>query len=952
MSPRRASFFFALLVALLLPMSSRAVAQTAVPTAGTHFTFGIIEGPDAAVTPGELTSELYLTVLSPFSGCGLIVSPSGYSQQFSFDANKPMRVGLDYSLMQTNDLGKSKKGLLLQTSQPVNAYIHDWTQSGGDATQIYPDEALDTSFVVGGWGLFNDPGEQNHACVLVAAASDATDVTIVPAVSGLGGVIARQPIQITLDRGETYIVKADIFDMPSTTSLSGTTVVSSKPVAVFSGVTCAYVPLGRESCNEMLDEALGKKWWSKHYFAQPLGNGDSTARLILTSDRDFFASMNGAAVFSSNGRIETSFDKPVEIASNVPIQVQQIVGGSEVSGAGVGDPSLVSIFPVDHYADTLFWSIPNLGMSNFAPIIIPTSDISQTTLDGQPLSSFGPGTPINGSPYSALRLSVYPGAHRLNSPNGVFTLGVGFDIFDAFSYVAGSVLPERPRDTVKHSIVLQIDSASTCDTFAVAFSFDSAVTEESGVTDLHLILQYDPNLMLLVSLTPGSAVTGSPFVVDSSIPGIIRVQVIGKPLVIGKDLFRIVFFGKASGNASFTNAITVGACGEDQQLFIGGVTPFDIRGAESAMPRTFAVPDSELQGLVTCEPYLLSIVSDTLLTANDHFVPLRIEYIYPSTDEQVISGTLTDLLQSRYRSIDNRPGHFSIDLMSGSAVSGGDTLLRLLIQPTAVGMHNIRVIVTFLLCGDTVFKEFDLHYPVALNIDSEHVRLSITTSPVTWGNESSANIALSGLPIDAHVKDFTLDVAYDHDVLSFFKWENGGTLTNGWQIVGPTQQANGYERFSFTSSAAELGTSGPLIHLLFRTYVSDSTSTPILVTSSLESKASCPLEYQTGKATITYAGRDLCGDSIVRSYMRKQPIEITYIRASASYWDIGVASAYSGPVELRLFDVLGQTLDAESISVNAGQTTVELAMPERSGSYVLRVSGFGFVRSRIIQVSH
>jgi hypothetical protein len=150
-----------LLVLLAVAMAgptSAARAQSPVPTAGTHFTFGIVEGPDAAVTPGELQSELYLTVLSPYDGCGLITSPSGYSQQFSFAANVPMRVGLDYGLMQTFELGKSKKGLLLRTSQPVNAYFHDWTKSGGDATQIFPDEALDTSYVVGGWGLYNDPG--------------------------------------------------------------------------------------------------------------------------------------------------------------------------------------------------------------------------------------------------------------------------------------------------------------------------------------------------------------------------------------------------------------------------------------------------------------------------------------------------------------------------------------------------------------------------------------------------------------------------------------------------------------------------------------------------------------------------------------------------------------------------------------------------------------------------
>lgn len=940
-------------VLVLLPvlMGSLSVrAQVPVPTAGTHFTFGIVEGPDAAITPGELQSELYLTVLSPHDGCGLITSPSGYSQQFSFVANVPMRVGLDYGLMQTFELGKSKKGLLLRTSQPVNAYFHDWTKSGGDATQIFPDEALDTTYVVGGWGLYNDPGEQNHACVLVAAAYDGTDVVLVPSVNAIGGILARQPITVRLDRGETYILKADITSQPSSTSLSGTSVVSSRPVAVFSGVTCAYVPIGQESCNELLDQLLGKKWWTQHYFAQPLGNGDSTARLILTSDQDFFASMNGAPAFSSNARIETSFDRPVEITSNRPIQVQQIVGGSQVSGTGVGDPSLVTLFGAEHYADTLLWSIPNLGMANFAPIVVRTADIPQITFDGQPLTLQGTPVAINGSAYSAVRFGIYPGAHRLESPGGVFTMGVGFDIFDAFTYVAGSVLPELPRDTVRRTLIVSVDSAATCDTFAVRYRLDSALTESSGTTDLSLTLGYDPALMALVSFTPAAALQGAGFTIDTSVPGTIRIHVNGKPVVLGDSLFTIVYFGRASGSATLTSSLTAGACGENTQVFVGDQSAFTIRPNDLTMPRTFFFADSTKAGHVTCQEYVLTLVADTTLTARDRFVPISIEYVYPSPDEDLVSASLSDLVDPRLKATRDVPGHIAFDLTGGASLTGGDTLATFIIEPQRTGAHRTKAIVRYTLCGDTLSKEFEFDLTVDRNIDSVHAKLGIVTSVVTWGNESSADISLSGLPIDARVKDFTLDVQYNHDVLTFNRWEAGGTLTSGWTITGPVTVLPNTDRFTFTSSAAELGVSGPLVHLLFRTYVSDSASTPIEVSSSLTGSASCPVLYIAPQARLVYAGRDLCGDSLVRRFLRGQTIGLRAVHANPAGIDVDIIAHESVEVTLSIIDVLGHFVSHETATVSQGSTALRILAPLQSGSYVVRIEAAGVIRSKNIQV--
>ena len=222
---------------VFLIFAAASASAQVLPKAGTHFTFGIPEGPDALTDPvlGSQTSDLTLNIVSIYDGRGIITSPSGFCQDFTFTANKVTIISLPYSLMHLNDLGKTNKGIIVKTSQPANAVFHDFLSEAGEATQIYPDEALDTSYRITSWGIFDDPGEDNHSQFIVTATQDNTDVTITPSVQALDNHPALIPIHTTLNRGECFIVKADIFSLPTSTSLSNSVVSSTKPVSVIAG---------------------------------------------------------------------------------------------------------------------------------------------------------------------------------------------------------------------------------------------------------------------------------------------------------------------------------------------------------------------------------------------------------------------------------------------------------------------------------------------------------------------------------------------------------------------------------------------------------------------------------------------------------------------------------------------------------------------------------------------
>ena len=427
-------------------------AQQKLPRAGRDFTFGIIEGPDNL--PNAPASMIVMTVLSPYSGSGSVVSPQGFSQQFTFSSNVADTIVLPDTLMHLNDLGKTNKGLIVHTSVPVNIVLHDYAVAAGDATQILPDDALDTSYTVSAWGLYNDPQENNHCEFIVTAKHEGTFVQITPSVTTMLGQPANVPFTVSLNPGECYIVKADI-SVDSITSLSGSTVSSSAPVSVIAGTTCGYVPLGVESCNELMDELIGKKWWGNHFFVQPLSSLDSIIELVVTSDQNFSATINGAPTPSNGNRLQAELTGPNEIVTTAPAEVQQLTRGSTVAGRGVSDPTLVTILDVSEYADTLMFNSPdfnNSGFQHWTPIIFPTSEASAILLDGLALSSYpDPSTVINGGSMSAIAPNIGAGVHTIFSPVPVFALATGFATADAYSFIAGTV--RSPQDTITQTVV-------------------------------------------------------------------------------------------------------------------------------------------------------------------------------------------------------------------------------------------------------------------------------------------------------------------------------------------------------------------------------------------------------------------------------------------------------------------------------------------------------------------
>ncbi|MEI8133668.1 MAG: hypothetical protein WCH46_01165 [bacterium] len=516
---------------LILCFGAQLHAQV-LPRSGTHFTFAIPEGSDNLIDPNfpSSLSVVTLNIVSRFDGQGIVTSPSGYCQEFSFAANKVTTVTLAYNLILLHDLGKSNKGILVRTSQPANITLHDFLDNAGEATQIFPDEALDTAYRISSWGIYNDPGEDNHSQFVVTATHDTTDVIIIPSVNSLGNHQAGVPINIRLNRGECYIVKADINGLPSDVSLTNSAVNATKPVSVMIGLSCAYNPLGHESCNELLDEILPKRVVGTTFYVAPLRDNGSVCTAVFTSAKpDFLVLASGGFSFpSTNGMAYVDLSRPQVFTTTEETQCFILTRGSDFEDEG--DPSIVSVLPPEQYIDTMLWFTPDFTgkiqyvpspFQDFVSVIYPKASQSQILLDNKPLVSFGTPKDISGTPMTGIVAPIGTGIHLLTSPVPVFAVVSGFADADGYSFLPGSIGDKIKIDTGVAMLSISSTKASTCRNFDVDIS--TFVHSPDALSTFSITITYDPQVLSLVSTNLAHVAQGGQWIADTRTPGIILI---------------------------------------------------------------------------------------------------------------------------------------------------------------------------------------------------------------------------------------------------------------------------------------------------------------------------------------------------------------------------------------------------------------------------------------------
>jgi hypothetical protein len=406
-----------------------APAGAALDNAGTEFWLGF---------PTNLASSARQTVFITGNEAttGTVAIPGlAFTQGFTVTPGSVSTVLLP-SGTQMSGTGTQDKGVRVTAGKEVVVYGLNREVSTTDAYLGLPVDALGTRHTVLGWG----PGRGGPSEFSIVAPDDATTATITPSVDGQGGRTAGTPFTVDLDEGEQFELQAQTVNE----DLTGTRIVSNKPVALFGGHQCADIPTtSTQACDHLVEQNPSESTWGTSFLTVPLKTreGGDTFQFVAATDNTEIR-VNGALVATLNAgqRHSQLIGGQSQIQSTKPMLMAQYSNGTQFDNV-VSDPFEMHIPPFEQFQTGYTVTTPASGFRvNFINLIARNSAVGDIKVDGTAVPA-GAFTPIGSSGFSGAQVDVALGSHRLTGdgqPFGAFVYG--FDQADSYGYPGGMSL--------------------------------------------------------------------------------------------------------------------------------------------------------------------------------------------------------------------------------------------------------------------------------------------------------------------------------------------------------------------------------------------------------------------------------------------------------------------------------------------------------------------------------
>ena len=225
--------------------------------------------------------------------------------------------------------------------------------------------------------------------VLLVGCENDTELTITPTqtMEIPSDLVRGGDSSVTVSSGESYTVTLDrlqTFLFYSTLDLTGSKVVSNKPIAFFSGHECAHVPLEVDACDHLVEQLPPTITWGRRFFITSLlGKTAGEQYKMITSTATTTVS---CYCYTSGGIVTQTFTTTLSgtgssyefhIAQNMfcsiqasnPVLLVQFAIGAGREPLGYGDPFMMMIPPVEQYSNN-YTFVTQSGFQNAVTITV------------------------------------------------------------------------------------------------------------------------------------------------------------------------------------------------------------------------------------------------------------------------------------------------------------------------------------------------------------------------------------------------------------------------------------------------------------------------------------------------------------------------------------------------------------------------------------------------------
>lgn len=302
-------------------------------------------------------------------------------------------------------------GLLIKASKPITAYYDLAPTVNTEIVTLKGRNGLGKKFITPFQTRFNNSSGFSGQCwssVDVVASEDNTTVTITPYTDVVGHK-KNIPYNIVLNRGQIYSCR-DSLRTKTTGNMSGTLVVSDKPIAVTlrdDGIDVPALPQG--GTDFAGDQLMSFENVGKQYVAIRGEYANRDYLYVVGTANGTNLTVNGvASVINERQTVEFSITSNIFISADQPVYVYHLTGSQNESGSAIL-PSIEC-----NGSSSISYTRPN-GNKAVLLIAVPTVGVGNFTLNGNaaaiPASAF---TPVPNSPaWSAAKIDL----------TGIMTIG-------------------------------------------------------------------------------------------------------------------------------------------------------------------------------------------------------------------------------------------------------------------------------------------------------------------------------------------------------------------------------------------------------------------------------------------------------------------------------------------------------------------------------------------------
>jgi hypothetical protein len=456
---------FAILLLILLSFSAH--AQSIQDTRGREFVLGFGENRGGESLTEETANRLSLIVVSEEAAQVRVqVNALQFDETFTVSENSELRIELPTgnnggptASATISEVVTPGLGVLVTSNRDIALFAFNKKLYSADAYLVWPTDRLGREYLVlsyptstvGSGGQFI-PGQ-----LLIVAAHDQTNVRIRTSCKTLSGNEPGSVIESVLHRGDVLLVKTA---RQEDQDLTGSEVLSDKPIAVYGGHVRTEVPAGTRLFNgrvpsrDHLFEQLPpvNVWGNEFVVAQFESAQKSDLVRILSRDDSNVVSVNGRSVdtLAKGQMLElTEIPELLHISTSGKSLVGQYMHTSwgELDNnqlPSYGDPSLSIVPPTSQYLERYqLVAITDSGYRNsFITVSSPTSSRASVMLDGAPLNDTL-WKIVDGSIYSVASVGVSHGRHELTSDAPIGATMYAFGLADSYAMSAGAgTLPE------------------------------------------------------------------------------------------------------------------------------------------------------------------------------------------------------------------------------------------------------------------------------------------------------------------------------------------------------------------------------------------------------------------------------------------------------------------------------------------------------------------------------